>query len=374
MFFKFALPSIVLFSGAGTTVYLANGEQETTDLVQQKPKGSRVSTQTLHRENYQLTFRGFGTIEARETIKLTPQVSGRISETKNVFEAGSYVSQDEILFLIDPREFEIELSLVTAELAKAKENLRLEQGRQLIAQHEWLSLDAETRNLSKSTSLALRQPQLETIKAEVEIAQSKVDLAKLNLERSQITAPCNGVILEESIASGNTVAPGDIAVTIACSDYYAINTSLPISYLNYLDLPQSGVPQSDLIVKSMGTERRATMTSLLAEIDKNIQMAQLRVHIEKPLSHPQVLLGAHAEVEIPASNLTNVFVVPASLLRQNDTLWILSEENTLEIRTVQPEVTNNGNVIIREGLTDGEQIITSPLPLPVEGMLLRTEN
>ncbi len=374
MFFKLLLPSIVLFSGAETTAYLATNDTNTIGTTKPKPTGYPVSTQKVYRQDHQLTFHGFGTIQARETVTLSPQISGEISATKDLIETGSYVAKDDLLFSIDPRELEIELASVTADLVKAKEELKLEQGRQLIAQHEWLSLDAETKQLSDSTSLALRQPQLKSVRAEISKAQSKVDLAQLNLERSRITAPCNGVILEEKIAVGNTVSPGDIVVTLACSDYYTINTSFPVSYINYLDIPQNGKSKNNLTVRSAGTERDAIMTSLLPDVEKNVQMARVLVHVEKPLEQPQLLLGAHAEVEIPAKKMENVFVIPASTLKQNNTIWILSDDSTLEIRTVQPELTNNGQVIIRDDLSDGDQIITSPLPLPVEGMFLRVQD
>jgi hypothetical protein len=60
-------------------------------------------------------------------------------------------------------------------------------------------------------------------------------------------------------------------------------------------------------------------------------------------------------------------------LKDNSSIWIVSENQTLEIRKVRPVWRDADVVLLQDGLTPGEQLIVSDLPAPVEGMAVRVE-
>ena len=60
-------------------------------------------------------------------------------------------------------------------------------------------------------------------------------------------------------------------------------------------------------------------------------------------------------------------------MKDNSSIWIVSENKTLEIRKVRPVWRDADVVLLQDGLTAGEQLIVSELPAPVEGMAVRVE-
>jgi hypothetical protein len=68
-----------------------------------------------------------------------------------------------------------------------------------------------------------------------------------------------------------------------------------------------------------------------------------------------------------------VFSVPRSALRDGETIWLLSDENRLEIRTVSPVWRDAEQVFLNEGLREGDRLVISEIPAPVNGMELRVE-
>ncbi len=76
---------------------------------------------------------------------------------------------------------------------------------------------------------------------------------------------------------------------------------------------------------------------------------------------------------IDGGELSGVFAIPRKAFRDNGQLWVLTNEDTLDIRTVTPVWRDSDFVYIRDGLASGERVVTGSLASPVNGMKLRTE-
>ena len=76
-------------------------------------------------------------------------------------------------------------------------------------------------------------------------------------------------------------------------------------------------------------------------------------------------------VEIEGRKLTDVIALPSRLLRDGNTVWVLSEGGTLEIRPVEIAFTERDRIFVSRGITAGDMIVTSDLGAPVAGMPLR---
>ncbi|GAH04289.1 unnamed protein product, partial [marine sediment metagenome] len=59
--------------------------------------------------------------------------------------------------------------------------------------------------------------------------------------------------------------------------------------------------------------------------------------------------------------------------KDNSSIWIVGENQTLEIRKVRPVWRDADVVLLKDGLKPGERLIVSDLPAPVEGMMVRVE-
>jgi multidrug efflux pump subunit AcrA (membrane-fusion protein) len=79
------------------------------------------------------------------------------------------------------------------------------------------------------------------------------------------------------------------------------------------------------------------------------------------------------EVHLQGEKIPDVVAVPRGALHDNDTLWIVDDENMLHIRAVDILRRERDEVLIRSGLDASEKIVLTNLSGAAEGMLLRPQ-
>jgi multidrug efflux pump subunit AcrA (membrane-fusion protein) len=109
-------------------------------------------------------------------------------------------------------------------------------------------------------------------------------------------------------------------------------------------------------------------------------MARILVEVADPLglnssnqNRTPLLIGEYVRVKILGRKLDNVFQIPRTALKDNSSIWIVGENQTLEIRKVRAVWRDADVVLLQDGLKPGERLIVSDLPAPVEGMTVRVE-
>ncbi len=107
-------------------------------------------------------------------------------------------------------------------------------------------------------------------------------------------------------------------------------------------------------------------------------MARVVVTVADPFSKSTNLLndllpGMFVEVHLQGEEISDVVAVPRGALHDNDTVWIVDDENRLHIRTVDIQRRERDEVLVRSGLNAGEKIVLTNLSGAAEGMLLRPQ-
>lgn len=147
-----------------------------------------------------------GRIEAVESVDVRARASGYLEKVN--FKAGAAVKKGDLLFQIDARPFQAQLNYAVAEWEKIK------------SQRELAKKDlVRAKNLLQAKAISTeeydaRQKGLQEAMAAVESAQAQVEIAKLNLQFTQVRAPISGRISQELITAGNSVNGGDVQPTL----------------------------------------------------------------------------------------------------------------------------------------------------------------
>ncbi|NNK00562.1 MAG: hypothetical protein HKP58_09125 [Desulfatitalea sp.] len=79
-------------------------------------------------------------------------------------------------------------------------------------------------------------------------------------------------------------------------------------------------------------------------------------------------------MKIQGPRLADAFAVPRAALRENDTVWLLDDDNRLKVQKVAPVWRDADEVLLIDALKAGDRLVVSDLPGPVEGMALRLED
>ncbi|GAB4230264.1 MAG: efflux RND transporter periplasmic adaptor subunit [Chlamydiales bacterium] len=326
----------------------------------------------------QISIQAFGTVEPNSEVTIRAQVSGEvIQDSRNLTEGGK-VSEGELLLRIDPRDYQNAVEQERAAYEKALFDLKVEEGRQIVAKREWEQLSESIQKSEISEELVLRKPHLKEKQAAIEAAESRLNKALLDLERTYIYSPITGIVVEANAETGDYVTPQSVIAKIVETDKFRIKVSVPLERLQWIDLPieEEGVMPKVTVTQELGANRQhryqGSLLRLLGSLDEVSRMARIIAVVKDPLDQPHpLLLGTYVRVDIPGPKLRNVFVVPRKALRDGKKVWVLNQNDELEIRDVVIAMNAKDYVIVQEGIQPEDRIITSHLSVPIPGMKLR---
>ena len=329
-----------------------------------------------------LVVEATGTVQAERVITLQPEISGIIRKEAAGFEVGGRFTKGQELLRIDARDAQIALRQRKAAAQAARLELSLERGRAHVANREWKLLEGKVNTTAEGKALALRKPQQRAAQARIAQADAAVDQAKLNLKRTSVTAPFDCVVQSKRAAEGQLVSPASPMATLVATDRFFVIVSVPVAKLSALQIPgYNGQVGSKATITQRtgagpGSQRQGRVLRLLSDLDPNGRMARVVVAIDRPLDAPEgakqwtpMLLGAYVRVELIGRTLSGVVRVPRLALQEGGRVFI-ADGGKLAIRDVDVVWSRREEVLVRDGVTAGERLITSRIPVPTPGMSL----
>lgn len=366
----------ILGCGVALATYYLRSSPEAKPRKRQ-PSPPLVQVIPVHYGAHRLTVNGMGTVLAAKAINLTPGVGGEIIAMSDNMVPGGFFLKDETLVTIDPIDYKLAIMRLQSEVAKAENDLQLEMGNQRIAQKEYEILGQEVSKIEKK--LMLRKPQLGISKATLQGVKATLAQAELNLKRTQVHAPFNGVVLSRSVNLGTRLAESTVLARLVGTNEFWIKLAIPTDQLRWITFPRGDREGSKVRIFLQEKENGASVRTgrvirLAADVEEKGRMAAVYVAIDDPLcllpensEKSQLLLGSFVRAEIEGTELASVVAVNRNHLRENNSLWLMKDNNTLEIRKVDIVAKTKDQVLVGSGVENGELLIVSGLSSPVAG-------
>lgn len=335
-----------------------------------------VAPMTLHVSSY-------GIIKPKYETLLVAQVNGEIVELDETFVRGGFVKKGQLLARIDPNDYHAALIDAQADMASARAALEQEVAQGKVAEREWKLITD-----SSPTELSLRKPQLAQELARVKSAQAAILRAKRNLQRTEIRAPYDAMIDSRMIGLGSFVGVGTQIGQLLGTDIAEVRLPVADNELKFL-VNQGHDAQVKLVGTYAGTsvEWIAQIARSEGVIDNKSRMTYLVAEIQNPYLLPEVLakknttnnadvshsvplrFGAYVQAQILGIEIANASLLPRHLIVDHK-VGLLSNESTLHYATIDIVRQQGANVIVSNGLLDGDKLIVSALEYPVDGMKL----
>lgn len=367
----------ILLAGAGIATYFL----KTKPVAKKKPPAKMqtlVSTITVTPITTSATIRALGRVIPAREITLQSRVAGRVDYLHPDFTPGGIIAKGEVVLRIDDTDYRLNRQQKLNNLAQAQADLRLEEGNQAVAEQEWALISQHIENLDSSNKdLALRKPQLEKARANIDLAKTDIERTEVDLGRTEIRAPFNAIVRQKNIDLGSQLTNQSAIGVLTGIDAFWAEVSIPSANLAWLTLPTGTNSGSEVRIFAGGTPSRAgRIIKLLPEVDKDGLMARVLVTIEDPLAlktdRQPILIGSYVHAEFTGRQLKNVFQLPRAALLDGDKVMTVTSENTLHILPVSVVWKNTDSVFINAGLQEGDKVIISSVPAPIEGMPLNT--
>jgi RND family efflux transporter MFP subunit len=381
MLLKTGIPVIIIIAGAVIMMALISRRPAPVREIKKDP-GILVEVIRAELENSEVIIKGTGTVEASKEVSVIPQVSGLVIYTSPNLNVGGFFEADEVLFGIESTDYELALEQAKSAKAKAEYELARIESQAQVARSEWELIRKNSH--APPNPLVLYEPQLKSAKAELASASARIEQAKIDLERTKVRTPFNARIRSESIDIGQYVQAGSGVAVLAGTDSAEITVPLPLDDLRWLNIPRQGERHkgADSLVRlDMGDityEWHGSVVRSAAEVDLKTRMMRIMVEVKDPYGlekessfPPSLAAGSFVDVHIKGKRLEDVFILPRSAYRDNSTVWIMDDDNTLRIREVTPVRIERENVIIRQGIDEGELVVKTNIAGAANGMKLR---
>ena len=308
--------------------------------------------------------RAVGNIQAEQRVTIASEIRGRVSRI--AIEEGMNVKAGDLVAQIDPREYELTLDRLRADLSasqkeykKAQEGLRQEDKDRLDAktQAAQSSLDLAKIELGRTKQLVdqevlaqsaldsaedkvsqaietlvasqaeqaagmkSRSEDIEKLESEMQAIRKQVAVAELNLSKVNIVAPFEGVIIAKEIEQGAIADSGTAIVRMIGSSRLKAVLEVPQNYRNKL----KKLKKAHFFVKELGVKfnYQNNLARLVRVIpDANIYSGNIKVQIDLPDPDPVMFPGLTLASTLNFGVRKNVLHVPAVSL-------VISEKGTV---------------------------------------------
>ena len=297
-----------------------------------------------------------GRVEATEKVDVKPEVSGRLKEIK--FKDGSFVDKGDVLFVIDPEKYELEVrqneALVkVSEASLANENVQLERSKFLAANKAIAQSQYDKQKIDKLT-------------AEAKLEQSKIQLyvSQMKIHQSQVKAPISGRVGRSSTSVGNEVGPESGALTKIVNDklvkiYFPVTQRELLQGLHRRDDGSTLKLTIELPDGSILNEK-----GLLNFYDVSADEKTDSITLGAILNNVENLLFDGEIVHVIASRETRdkYLTIPRKsvLIDQNGSYcFVVNNDNTVSVKRISTEQENGQNIVVKSGIALGDKVVLS---------------
>lgn len=308
-----------------------------------------------------------GRIEAKESVQLRPRVGGVIEEIR--YREGDIVKKGDLLFVIDQHPFRTELNRAEADLARARaqEDLakaEIQRARNLI-ERKLLSQDEYDQRIAAENQAS----------ANVRSAEATAQLARLNLEYTEVRSPIDGRAGRALITKGNLVVSDptpDLLTTIVSLDpMYVYFDSDEQTYLRYIkavrrmpsDEDHTNPPSVFIgLANEEGFPHQGYVDFVDNQVDPNTGTIRIRAVLEN--KDYQLTPGLFARVKLLANDTRQAILIDdQAILTDQDRkyVYVLGPGNTAMRRNIKIGQTVKNFRIVTEGLQAGDRIIVHGL-------------
>ena len=345
------------------------------------PQEMTVKAMRVTPQDIPLSFEYPARAQGSKEVQVRARVGGILLK-RNYIE-GSRVKAGDVLFEIDPAQYQVALEKAKAQLAQNKAQL-------LSAQQDWARISQLFKQRvvsekSKDDSKAT----LDAAQAAVQMAQAQVDEAQLNLDYTKVTAPVSGITSLETQSEGSLISatgndslltnitqidPIYVIFSASESEIYSLTN---MSEKGQIKTPYNGGEIKAKLKYSSGDtySHEGDINFINPSIDETTGTIKLRAVFPNP--EGRLKPGQFVRLVMEGLIRMNALVVPQEAVMQGATgpfVYTLNEQGLVETKNIQTGLsTSDGGWIVDAGLNSGDIVITSGLLKIRNGMPVKAE-
>ncbi len=313
-----------------------------------------------------------GQFEARESVEVRARVSGYLESID--FTDGQLVKKGDLLFVIEPKPFELALETAKAQLAQAEAQLDLAKAQ--------LERTAQLRKNDYATQETYdeRLAQVNIATASRDAAIAAVNQAQLNLDYTRVTAPVSGRVGRHEVSVGNLIMGGTSGT--ATTTLLTTIVSLDPIWLTFYVSEGDGMTYKRLVQKGevksarenaievegqLMDEKTWTLKGTIDFVDNQYDRNSGTIRVRASFPNPNLFItpGQFGRVRVPMSQEKPTMLVPDAAVVTDQSVKLLltvAPDGTVVPKPVDLGPVTDGNLrVIRSGITPDDEVIINGL-------------
>ena len=323
-----------------------------------------VVTAPVEQRDVAVAQQWVGTTTGNVNAQIYPKIQGYLQ--KQAYPNGAAVKTGDVLFQIDPRQFEAELAKAKSDVARAQAiTLKADQD---VRRYTPLAKEGAVSQMELDNAVQARAAG----QASVEAAKALLENAKLNLDWTKITSPIDGVAGIANAQVGDLVSPQTLLASVSQVD--PIKVSFEVSEIDYLQFvkrreaqaaagqPQTTAPLTLVLADGSTYPEKGTFDAAGLGVTPTTGTIQAQALFPNPGN--RLRPGQFAKIVADTTQLKEALVIPqraVSELQGIKQVAVVGPDDKVAIRKVTLGPTTGPDVVVTEGLQPGERVI-------VEGM------
>jgi membrane fusion protein, multidrug efflux system len=315
-----------------------------------------VAAVRAKRGDLNLYLSALGSVTPFNTATIKSRVDGQIVNI--LFKEGQNVKEGDLLIVIDPRPYEVQLTQAQGQMAKDLANYQ--NAKVTVARYQTLY----SEGVLARQDLDNQQSLMNQARGAVESDRGAIDSAKLNITYSRITAPITGRIGLRIVDIGNIVHAAD-------TTGLAVVTQLqPISVI--FAIPEDDIPQ--VSKKTEGGQAMpveawdraftkqissGTLLTFDNQIDQTTGTVRLKAQFDN--SDYSLFPSQFVNARLLVDTVHDAVLVPSAAVQkspQGSFVYVVKPDNSVAVRDVTIGATQGDTVSIASGVADGDMVVT----------------
>lgn len=327
-------------------------------------------------QNVPLSFEFSARAQGSKETEVRARVGGIL--LKRNYVEGSAVKEGDVLFEIDPDQYQVALDRAVANMAQVEANLKN-------AETDWQRKDklAKDRIVSEK-ALDEARAALDSYKAAYLQAKAEVNAAQLNLDYTKVTAPISGITSMETQSEGSLItANGELTSITQLDPIYVIFSASENEILSLTNMVDRGLiknpyNKSEIFARvqfSDGTtyNQDGKINFINPSIDETTGTIKLRAVFPNP--EQRLRPGQFLRLVMEGLTRINALLVPQEAVMQSGAgsyVYRVNDEGKVESVQIRTGlIAPDGSWIIDEGLNPGDVIVTGGLMKIRPGMAVQ---